>query len=78
MERNLEMIMKMPYIFNPMKWRWEAEKQVKITISSNTNRKTCDITVEGRDSDNQKVKQEFDSFLSWLRNCAVIRHPNAG
>ncbi|CAM4814188.1 unnamed protein product [Rotaria magnacalcarata] len=78
MERNLEMIMKMPYIFNPMKWRWEAEKQVKITISSNTNTKTCDITVEGRDSDNQKVKQEFDSFLSWLRNCAVIRHPNAG
>ncbi|CAF4693767.1 unnamed protein product, partial [Rotaria sp. Silwood2] len=74
--RNLESIMKMTYIFNPMKWRWATERQVEITINSNTATKTCEIIVKGRDSDNKKVKNEFDAFISWLRNCAVIRHPN--
>ena len=76
--KNLESVMKMTRIFNPMVWRWKAQKQVDITINSNTATKTCEITVKGRDSDNKKVKQEFASFISWLRNCAVIRHPNAG
>ncbi|CAF1548147.1 unnamed protein product [Rotaria sp. Silwood1] len=74
--RNLESIMKMTHIFNPMKWRWAAERQIEITINSNTATKTCEIIVKGRDSDNKKVKNEFDAFIGWLRNCAVIRHPN--
>ncbi|CAF1174161.1 unnamed protein product [Adineta ricciae] len=73
---NLLSVMKRINIFNPMKWRWAAERQVEITINSNTTAKTCDIVIKGRDSDNQKVKKEFQAFLSWLRGCAVIRHPN--
>ena len=76
--RNLESVMKMTYIFNPMKWRWQAQKQVEITINTNTPTKTCEVIVKGRDSDNQKVKKEFDVFISWLQPCAVIRHPTAG
>ncbi len=76
--RNLESVMKMIRIFNPMKWRWEAQKQVEITINSNTATKTCEITVKGRDSENKKVKDEFTAFIRWLQSCAAIRHPNAG
>jgi hypothetical protein len=61
-----------------MKWRWEAQKQVKITVTDNLAKKTCDIIVEGKHSENQNVKKEFDSFLDWLQKVAVIRHPNAG
>ncbi|CAF0889255.1 unnamed protein product [Didymodactylos carnosus] len=76
MKRNLESVMKMPRIFNPMKWRWEAQQQVKITI--NTTNGVCEITIEGRDSRNQLAQKEFQSFLRWLKTCAVIRHPNSG
>jgi hypothetical protein len=75
---NFESVMKMTQIFNPLIWRWEAEKQVKITVNSNTATKTCEITIKGRDSEVRKAREEFDSFLTWLQNCAVIRHPNAG
>ncbi|CAF3951467.1 unnamed protein product, partial [Rotaria sp. Silwood1] len=75
---NLEKVSKMPNIFHPMIWRWESEKQVKITVDNNTSAKTCDIKVVGRPSEIAKVKQEFDSFLSWLSNCAVLRDPDAG
>lgn len=75
---NLEKISKMPYIFHPMIWRWEAEKQVKITVDSNAAKKTCDIKVVGRASEIAKVKDEFDSFLSWLGSCAVVQDPDAG
>jgi hypothetical protein len=78
LEKNLESVMKMTYIFNPMKWRWAAQKQVEISINNNANNKVCEITVKGRDSECQKVKKEFDSFLKWLQECAVIRHPNSG
>lgn len=76
--KNLESVMKMTRIFNPLIWRWKAQKQIEITINSNTATKTCEVNVKGRDSDNQQVKQEFVSFIGWLRYCAVIRHPNAG
>ncbi|CAF5052583.1 unnamed protein product, partial [Rotaria sp. Silwood1] len=78
MRRNLEDVSKMPSIFNPMKWRWEAEHQVKMTVNNNTTNNECEITIEGRDSQNQLVLNEFGSFLGWLRNCAVVRHPHAG
>lgn len=78
MKRNLESVTKMPRIFNPMKWRWEAQHQVKIMIDPNTVDQTCSITIKGGDSQNQFVKKEFDSFLGWLKNSAVIRHPNSG
>ncbi|CAF4807942.1 unnamed protein product, partial [Rotaria magnacalcarata] len=76
--RNLESITKMPYIFKPMQWRWENQKQVTITINCNSSTKTCDVTVKGRNSEYKNVKKEFDSFLKWLQDCAVIRHPNSG
>ena len=76
--RNLESVMKMPQIFNPMKWRWENQKQVAITVNCNTSTNTCEVTVNAKNSEYKKVKNEFDSFLSWLQNCAVIRHPNSG
>ena len=77
-DRNFEIILKMTRIFKPMRWRWAAEKQVEITINSNTATKTCEITVKGRDSENRKVKAEFEAFLRWLQSCAVIRHPDDG
>ncbi|CAF5064878.1 unnamed protein product, partial [Rotaria sp. Silwood1] len=61
-----------------MKWRWEAQKQVKITINANPTTKTCEITLEGRDSENRNCQKEFQSFLSWLKRCVVIRPPHAG
>jgi hypothetical protein len=78
LSRNLESVTKMTYIFQPMQWRWEAEKQAKITIKNDPATKTCDVTVEGRHSVNEQVKKAFDSFASWLTRCVVIRHPNAG
>lgn len=78
MQQNLESLSKMPWIFNPMKWRWEAQHQVKITVNNSTLKDTCEIIVEGRDSQIQLVRKEFQSFLGWLKNCAVIRHPHSG
>jgi hypothetical protein len=78
LSRNLESVMKMTRIFNPLVWRWQSQKQVKITVNSDTAIKTCKITVIGRNSDINKVVEEFDSFLGWLQYCAVIRHPNGG
>ncbi|CAF1208037.1 unnamed protein product [Rotaria magnacalcarata] len=78
MKRNLEGVSKMPSIFTPMKWRWEAQHQVKITVNNNVGNNECEIIIEGRDSQNQLVQKEFQSFLGWLKRCAVIRHPNAG
>ncbi|CAF1050566.1 unnamed protein product [Rotaria sp. Silwood1] len=77
LSRNLESVMKMTQIFQPMTGRWEAEKQVKITVNPNTSTKTITVKVVGRDSDYENVKQEFNAFLSWLGCCAVIRHPNS-
>ena len=78
LSNNLESVTKMTYIFKPMQWRWKIEKQVEIAINNIPASKTCEIVVEGRDSENKKVEKEFDSFLGWLKRCAVIRHPNAG
>jgi hypothetical protein len=78
MKQNLESVSKMPRIFNPMIWRWEAQHQVKITVNNNTIKDECEITIEGRDSQNQLVQKEFQSFLGWLKTCTVIRHPNSG
>ena len=78
LSENLESIIKMSRIFKPMIWRWENEKQVKMTINSNTATKTCEITINGRYSEVEKAKQEYNSFLSWLKHCAVVQHPNEG
>jgi hypothetical protein len=77
-ERNLESLLKMTRIFNPLIWRWKAQKQADVTINNNTATKTCEIIVQGRNSVNKKVKEEFKSFIGWLQYCAVISHPNAG
>ncbi|CAF5108603.1 unnamed protein product, partial [Rotaria sp. Silwood1] len=64
-------------LFGPLRWRWESEQQVKIRTKMHKNNGTIEVTVEGIDSQNQAVHREFMSFLSWLRTCAVIRHPNS-
>ncbi|CAF4001664.1 unnamed protein product, partial [Adineta steineri] len=76
--RNLESVMKMPQIFHPMIWRWDNQKQVKIKINPSTSTNTCEVIVTARNSDYKCVRKEFDSFLSWLQSCAVIRQPNSG
>ena len=77
--RNLKSVTNMPIdLFGPLRWRWEAEQQVKIRTKMNAKQGTIDVTVEGLDSQNQAVKKEFMSFLSWLRSCAVIRDPHSG
>ncbi|UJR34537.1 hypothetical protein I4U23_027314 [Adineta vaga] len=77
--RNLESLTKMIRIFNPLIWRWKAQKQVDITINTiTTTTKTLEIIVQGRDSVNQQLKDEFQSFIDWLQYCAVICYPNAG
>lgn len=76
--RNLASVTKMLYIFSPLKWRWEAEKQVKVTVNNNPAKNACEVTVEGRVLEYPNVKKEFDSFVSWLKRAAVIRHPNSG
>ncbi|UJR32828.1 hypothetical protein I4U23_020290 [Adineta vaga] len=76
--RNLESVAKTSWIFQPMIWRWEAQRQVKITVNTSLVKDECEVTIVGRDSQNQLVQNEFNSFLGWLKMCAVIRHPNAG
>lgn len=78
LSRNLESVAKMDYIFQPMRWRWETEKQMKITIDNNPAGKTCVVKVEGRLSEQENVKKEFDRFVRWLKRSVVIRHPNSG
>lgn len=75
--KNLVTVSKMPKIFHPMIWRWKLEKQIDITVTP-TPSKSCEIMIKGRDSEIFRVKKEFDSFMSWLETCAVIRHPDAG
>ncbi|CAF0941208.1 unnamed protein product [Didymodactylos carnosus] len=77
--RNLMTITKMPIdLFGPLRWRWEAERQVKVRTKMNANKGTIDVKTEGLDSQNQVVRKEFMSFLSWLKSCAVIRDPHSG
>ncbi|CAF3639341.1 unnamed protein product [Rotaria sp. Silwood1] len=78
LSRNLESVMKMPHIFKPMIWRWEAERQAKITVNPNTSTKNITVKVVARDSDYENIKKEFKSFVRWLGYCAVMRRPNSG
>jgi hypothetical protein len=77
LKRNLEGILKMTRIFNPMKWRWENQEQVKITIEQSPTAE-LEITVRGRNSKNRLVQQEFLTLFNWLQICLVIRTPNSG
>ncbi|CAF1563548.1 unnamed protein product [Adineta ricciae] len=78
MARNLESVSNMTWIFRPMIWRWEAQRQVKIHVAKSFLKDESEVTITGRDSQNQLIYNEFQSFLGWLKVCAVIRHPNAG
>ena len=78
LSRNLESLTKMVYIFQPMRWRWQSEKQMKITVDNNPAGKTCTVKVEGRLSEQANVKKEFDRFVRWLGWSVVIRHPKSG
>lgn len=77
LRRNLEGLMKMLHIFNPMKWRWENQEQVKINLEQNPSAE-LEITIKGRNSKNRLVQREFLTALNWLQNCLVIRTPNSG
>ncbi|CAF3205098.1 unnamed protein product [Rotaria socialis] len=76
-QRNTQGILKMLHIFNPMKWRWENEAQVKINVEQSPTDQ-LKITVSGRNSNNRLVREEFLELSVWLRNCVVIRTPNSG
>jgi len=78
LSRNLKSLTKIMHIFRPMIWRWQAQKQIKITVNSDIATETCEISIKGRDSEVNNVRKELNSFQSWLNSCAVIRHPNAG
>lgn len=80
MQQNLQIVAKMPKLFEPMKRRWETQNQVKITINNSTTKEKdlTEIIIEGRDSQNQLVYNEFQSFIGWLKIAAVMRHPNDG
>ncbi|CAF1456975.1 unnamed protein product [Adineta steineri] len=77
LQRNLDGLMKMLYVFNPMKWRWENEEQVKINMEQCPSAE-LEITIKGRNSKNRLVQKEFLTTLNWLQNCLVIRTPNSG
>ena len=77
LKRNMEGIIKMIRVFNPMKWRWENQEQVKITLEENPNSQ-LDVMIKGRNSKNRLVQKEFLNSFNWLRNCAVVRTPNSG
>ena len=76
-KRNLEGLMRMTRVYNPMKWRWENQEQVKITLEQSPTAQ-LDVTVRGRDSKNRLVEKEFLTAFTWLQNCLVIRTPNSG
>jgi hypothetical protein len=85
LNRNLDHMSKLPHIFNPMIWRWETQQQVKISVefkkverSSQILENVCEVTVEGRVSQNQRVQSEFNTFFKWVKTCSVMRHPNSG
>ncbi|UJR17483.1 hypothetical protein I4U23_004378 [Adineta vaga] len=78
MQRNLESVSKMPQIFSSMIQRWQDQYQMKITVNNNSFTTECEIIIEGRLSKIGPVKSECRSFNGWLKECAVIRHPNAG
>ncbi|CAF2245743.1 unnamed protein product [Rotaria magnacalcarata] len=77
LQRNLEGLMKMLRVFNPMKWRWENQEQVEINLEQGPSAE-LEITIKGRNSKNRLVEREFLTALNWLRNCLVIRTPNSG
>lgn len=47
-------------------------------MNNSASADTCEIIIQERDAQNQSVKNEFNSFMRCLKNCAVIQHPNAG
>ncbi|CAF1234620.1 unnamed protein product, partial [Didymodactylos carnosus] len=63
------------HIFHPLKWRWLAEKQVEITMRN--NRHNIEIVINGRDANNKAVKEEFQSFIGWLKESVAV-HLNTG
>ncbi|CAF1054960.1 unnamed protein product [Didymodactylos carnosus] len=85
--RNIVHMSKLSHIFNPMIWRWEIQEQVKISVEFKKLKKqqspqslenVCEVTVQGRVSQNQRVRSEFKVFFGWLKTCSVMRHPNSG
>ena len=66
LRRNLEGLMKMIRVFNPMKWRWENQEQVKITLEQSPTAE-LEITIRGRNSKNRLVQREFIASLIWLQ-----------
>ena len=76
--RNLNSLTKMVYVFQPMCWRWKNQRQVEITVNQDHSTHTCEVIVEGRLSEYERVRNEFKSFETWLKRCAVLRHPKSG
>ncbi|CAF4220315.1 unnamed protein product, partial [Rotaria magnacalcarata] len=73
LKMNVESIRKCLLMFFPLIWRFENEKQaiVRVMIDGIDN---CKILVESRDKYNETIREEFDSFVKWLRKCVSIQH----
>ena len=75
LKRNIADLVNTLHIFNPLKWRWKAEKQVKVTFRKVGDE--CEVIVEARDKEFKSVRKELDSFIGWLKSCVVL-HLHSG
>ena len=75
LKTNIANLVDILQVFLPLKWRWDAEKQVKVTFRKVGD--SCEVIVEARDRDFQKVRAELNCFISWLKECVVI-HLHSG
>ncbi|CAF4107241.1 unnamed protein product [Rotaria magnacalcarata] len=73
LKMNVESIRKCLSMFFPLIWRFENEKQAIVRVMKD-GIDNCKILVESRDKDNETIREEFDSFVKWLRKCVSIQH----
>ena len=81
MKQNLELVSKMRHIFHPMQWRWKNEAQVDMAVAlSNAAgaQRTCEVSIDARHRDYGIVRDELTAFTGWLKQSAVVRHPDHG
>ena len=70
LKKNIADLVNILQVFLPLKWRWDAVKQVKITFRKVGD--NCEVIVVARERQFQEVRQELDSFLGWLKDCVAV------
>ncbi|CAF1115266.1 unnamed protein product, partial [Adineta ricciae] len=74
LKQNVKALIESLHVFNPMKWRWKAENQVKVIFRDTDEH--GEIIIKARDKDYEKVRKEFDSFVQWLEPCIALHLDN--